>query len=212
MTFPSYGMMRPIYPRCSMLFETSTDPVRQQHPGIIRGTDPAHKRGLRTVASVEFLKGVIAAGAAVGLLIIRNKDIWDIADRVLEFLHINTDWHFAQVLLDFADQVTSGQITTIAMVAFMYAGLRFVEAYGLWKTKVWGEWLAIFSGLVYLPFEIQALVRGSTPFRWGALIVNVVLVAYVAYVRISELYEIRQEHRRAQQQASTRFKPHPREP
>ncbi len=193
----------------AMLVETPIDPAGPQHPGIIRGRDPAHKRGLRAVASIEFLKGVGAVAAAVGLLIIRNKDIWDIADKVLEFFRINTDWHFAQVLLDFADQVTTEEITTVAILAFVYAGVRFVEAYGLWKTTVWGEWLAIFSGLVYLPFEIRALVHGSTPFRWAALVVNIALVAYVAYVRTTELYEIRQEHRRARQRAATGFKPRP---
>jgi uncharacterized membrane protein (DUF2068 family) len=176
-----------------MLIDTKSPPVRPQHPGIIRGNDPAHKRGLRTVASIEFLKGVIGVGLAIAFLILRHKDIWDIADNLLEFLRIDTDRHFAQVLLDFADQVTSGQLTTLAALAFTYSGLRFVEAYGLWKTRVWGEWLAILSGLVYLPLEIRALLQRSTPFRWGALLINLLLVGYVAYVRVVEIYRCRKE-------------------
>lgn len=185
-----------------MLIATPSPPAHPQHPGIIHGNDPAHKKGLRTVASVEFLKGVIGVGIAVALLILRHKDIWDIVDNLLEFLRIDTDRHFAQVLLDFADQVTSGQLTGLAALAFTYSGLRFIEAYGLWKTRVWGEWLAILSGLVYLPLEIRALLHRSTPFRWGALIINLLLVGYVAYVRMVEIYRCRQEKRRERESAS----------
>ncbi len=189
-------MMRSVHSRRLMLIDSQSPPTQQQHPGIIRGSDPAHKRGLRTVASIEFLKGLIAIGVAVGLLILRHKDVWDVAEGMLEFFHINPDRHFAQVFLDFADQVTDGQLSTLATLAFAYASLRFVEAYGLWRTRVWGEWLAIFSGLVYLPFEIRALMFRSTSFRWGALFINLALVGYVAYVRVSELYQLRQERRR----------------
>jgi uncharacterized membrane protein (DUF2068 family) len=194
-----------------MLIDTPSPPA-QPHPGIIRGSDPAHKRGLRTVASVEFLKGVIGVVVAIGFLILRHKDVWDIADNLLEFLRINTDRHFAQVLLDFADQVTEGQLSALAALAFTYSGLRFVEAYGLWKTRVWGEWLAICSGLVYLPLEIRALLHRSTPLRWGALIINLALVAYVAYVRTSELYQLRQAHHRAHEKVSPPFTARPDEP
>ena len=194
-----------------MLLDTPSPPVRPQHPGIIHGDDPAHKRGLRTVASIEFLKGIIGIGVAIALLILRHKDLWDIVDNVLEFLRIDTDRHFAQVLLDLADQVTSGQLTGLAALAFTYSGLRFVEAYGLWKTRVWGEWLAIFSGLVYLPLEIRALLHRSTPFRWGALIINLALVGYVAYVRMLEIYRGRKDKRQKRENRAT-LSAHPDEP
>ncbi|HVO60445.1 MAG TPA: DUF2127 domain-containing protein [Terriglobales bacterium] len=196
-------MMKSVGSERLMLIDTPSPPVRPHHSGIIRGDDPAHKKGLRTVASIEFLKGVVGVGIAIALLILRHKDIWDIADNLLEFFRIDTDRHFAQVLLDFADQVTSGQLTGLAVLAFTYSGLRFVEAYGLWKTRVWGEWLAILSGLVYLPFEIRALLQRSTAFRWGALIVNLLLVGYVAYVRMVEIQRCRKEKKRERENLAT---------
>lgn len=165
-----------------------TSRAEQHHSGLIRGTDPSHKRGLRTVAAIEFSKGIAAVGIAILLFVLRNKDVWDIAMSILNLFHINPDRHFAQVVLDRADQVTSGQISMLALVSLAYASIRFLEAYGLWKTRVWAEWLAILSGLIYLPFEIRALIQRSTPFRWGAVIVNLLMVGYVAYVRFSEIY------------------------
>ena len=109
----------------------------------------------------------------------------------MEFLHINPDRHFAQVILDYPDRVTPAQLLSLALLAFAYSCLRFLEAYGLWKTRVWGEWLAIFSGLVYLPFEARALFRHSTVFHWAVIAVNLALVGYVAYVRISGIRHTR---------------------
>jgi len=159
-------------------------PTSKPHAHTPR-TDPGHKRGLRTVATIEFAKGLLGLLIAVGVLALVHKDVWDIADSVLQFLHINEDRHFAQAFLDLADRVTDGELWAIASLLFAYSTLRFIEAYGLWKTRVWAEWLAILSGLVYLPFEIHGLIRKSTLFRWSVVLVNLALVTYVAYVRMS---------------------------
>lgn len=178
-------------------------PAERHHSGLIRGTDPGHKRGLRTVAAIEFSKGVAGVGIAIVLFILRNKDVWDVAMAILNFFHINPDRHFAQVFLDFADQVTEGQLSTLAVLALAYSSLRFLESYGLWRTRVWAEWLAIFSGLIYLPFEIRALILKSTPFRWGVVVINLLLVAYVAYVRFSEIYLSRRDRKLPSSDLST---------
>jgi uncharacterized membrane protein (DUF2068 family) len=185
--------MKIVSPQASM--GTYSRPGERHHSGLIRGTDPGHKRGLRTVAAIEFSKGIAAVGIAAVLFTLRNKDVWDVAMGILNFFHINPDRHFAQVFLDFADQVTDGQLAAFAVLALGYASLRFAEAYGLWRTRVWAEWLAIFSGLIYLPIEIHALMQRSTAFRWGAVVVNLAMVAYVAYVRFSEIYLSRRDRK-----------------
>ena len=152
----------------------------------IRGIDPKHKKGLRTVATIEFSKGIAAVLVAFGLLSLLHKDLWDVADSVLAFLHVNPDRHFAQAILDLADRVTDTQLWAFAAGALAYSSIRFVEAYGLWRTRVWAEWLAILSGLIYLPFEVHGLLHRSTALRWSVLLVNLALVGYVAYVRFSE--------------------------
>jgi uncharacterized membrane protein (DUF2068 family) len=172
---------------------SSQDSTHRTHPHLqVRGTDPKHKRGLRTVATIEFTKGVAAVLLAFGLLTLLHKDLWDVADSLLEFLHINPDRHFAQAFLDMADRVTERQLWGFALGAFGYSVIRFIEAYGLWRTRVWAEWLAILSGLIYLPFEIHGVLHKSTLLRWSLLLINLLLVAYVAYVRFSE--EKRRRH------------------
>ncbi len=174
----------------------STEIAHHQH---VPKTDPGHKKGLRTVALVEASKGLMGTVASILVLALVHKDVWDIVEGFFEFLHINPDRHFAQVLLDLADRVTDAQLWTIASLLFAYALLRFIEAYGLWCTRVWAEWLAIFSGLVYMPFEIREVLHKSSPLRWGLLLVNVALVVYIGCIRYSGI----RLQRAAQQQKLT---------
>jgi uncharacterized membrane protein (DUF2068 family) len=164
-----------------MALQTLT--TEQATPRHVPRTDPAHKRGLRTVAVVEASKGIMGIVGAVLVLSLVHKDVWDVVESILEFLRINPDRHFAQLLLDLADRVTDSQLWMFASGLLAYSMLRFVEAYGLWCTRVWAEWLAILSGLVYMPFEIHEILHKSTPIRWALLVGNIAVVAYVAWIR-----------------------------
>ncbi len=84
--------------------------VKLHRAYISKRSDPAHKKGLRTVATIELSKGVVAVAFAFGLLALLHKDLWDIAQGVFEFLHINPDRHFAQTVLDLADRITDQQL------------------------------------------------------------------------------------------------------
>jgi uncharacterized membrane protein (DUF2068 family) len=172
----------------SMASLTSTRPHKPHH------NDPAHKGGLRAVATIEFSKGIAGISFVLGVLWLLRQDLWDVSFSVLEFFHINPDRRWAQALLDLADRTTDRQLWTVAGILVLYSILRFIEAYGLWKTRVWAEWLAILSGLIYLPFEIRELLHKATPLHWIVLVGNLALVGYVAYVRFSGL---RRERRSA---------------
>ena len=75
----------------------------------------------------------------------------------------------------------------IGGLAMAYAVLRFLEGYGLWKQRAWGEWLAIISGCVYIPFEVYKLVRHPNEFHWAVLGINIIVVLYIAWVRWDEI-------------------------
>src|ERR1035438_6386766 len=56
------------------------------HPRI---DDPGHIKGVRTVATLEFTKGMIVVLAGLGVFSMRHKDIWGVAESFLEFFHAN---------------------------------------------------------------------------------------------------------------------------
>jgi uncharacterized membrane protein (DUF2068 family) len=146
---------------------------------------PQHRRGiqvLRAVASLELTKGVIVLLAACGmLLLLHREDPWDLADGLLSLLHISPDHHFAQVFLDWADSLTETKVWAVAGAAVGYSLLRFVEGYGLWYAKAWAAWIALISGMLYLPFEIYNLVHKQSLLHVAVLFINVAVVLYMAY-------------------------------
>ncbi|MGO9125117.1 MAG: DUF2127 domain-containing protein [Terriglobales bacterium] len=139
-------------------------------------------QALRAIASFELTKGLVVLFAAMAVLFMVGRDPWDIADGMLRLLHISPDHHFAQIFLNWADTLTDAKLWTVAAVASMYAILRFVEAYGLWYAKTWGEWIALISGSLYLPFEIYKLIDRQSLLHISVFVINVVIVLYMAYL------------------------------
>ena len=163
----------------------------------------SHKGGLRTVAVLEALKGALALLAAYALvaMIHREVDFEGAAENLLFFLHIDPDRRLAQDFLNAADKISDTSVALIVAIAVVYAVLRFAEGYGLWRQRVWAEWLAIISGCVYLPFELYKLVRHPNGFHWAILGINILVVLYIGWVRWDEIKAARQRQAAVPMQA-----------
>lgn len=153
------------------------------HP-VVR--DPKHVKGVRTVATVEFTKGVIVMLAGLGLLTMRHKSIWGVAESLLEFLHVNPNHHFVGVFIDLISKISDVRLWKLAVIASVYVVLRFVEAYGLWYTLPWAEWMAAITGAIYVPFEADDFFRKPSWFRFAVLFINLLIVFYMLYLRYEE--------------------------
>lgn len=138
-------------------------------------------QALRTVALMEFSKGIAVLAAAISLYWV---DPTDVVGAFLDFLHISPDHHVAQLLLRSADFLNNASMWLVILVACVYSALRFAEAVGLWKAKPWAEWIALVSGALYIPFEVFGLAHRVSLFHVGILVINLAVVAYMFYLRI----------------------------
>lgn len=138
-------------------------------------------QALRTVAMMEFAKGVAVLAAAISLYWV---DPTDVVGAFLDFLHISPDHHMAQMLLRSADIVSNASMWSVILVACVYSALRFAEAFGLWRARPWAEWIALISGAMYIPFEVLKLAHRVTWFHVSILLINLAIVAYMFYLRI----------------------------
>ncbi len=153
----------------------------------------AHLAGLRAVASLEALKGLLAIVAGIGLFTLLHKDLGDVAENIVEALHLNPAHRIAQAFINAADRVSETRIVTFACIAFGYALIRFIEAYGLWHARAWAEWFAIISGSAYLPWEILEVAKHPHHLiRWAVLVINIIVVLYMIYVRWDTLKDARE--------------------
>jgi uncharacterized membrane protein (DUF2068 family) len=148
-----------------------------------------HRRGLRTVAMLEATKGVLVLLAAFGFaeVIRHNIHLDEVAGNLLYFFHVNPDRRMSHVLMRAAGRIMDADVITVLGIAMVYSCLRFVESYGLWRQRVWAEWLAIVSGAIYLPYELYKLVQRPTAVHWVILLINIGVVVYIAWVRWDEI-------------------------
>lgn len=145
-----------------------------------------HAVGLRTVAFFEALKGVLVLLLGFGALTLIHKDLDQVANRWIDFLHLNPDGKLSGFFCRLADRTTTKSLWMLAAAALVYSCLRFAESYGLWKERAWAEWFALISGCVYLPWETYGILHHPHPWKWGLIVINVLIVLYMAKLRFRD--------------------------
>ena len=145
-------------------------------------TKKPYSRGIRAVALVEAAKAGLVLLAGCGLLALLHRDFQELAEQWILRFHLDPARRFPRIFMDAASQLTDARLWYLASLALAYAVFRLVEAYGLWHERRWAEWVALATGAIYIPFEVSALVRSITGIKISALIINIVIVAYLGYV------------------------------
>ena len=118
----------------------------------------------------------------LGLLGFLDRDNAAFAEQIIRQLHLDPARHYAKLFITTMAQESDSRLLAFAVFAVFYAAVRFVEAYGLWNERRWAEWLAALSGGVYVPIEIYELVLRASWIKLGALLINVAVVAYMAWL------------------------------
>jgi uncharacterized membrane protein (DUF2068 family) len=160
---------------------------------IPRDSNPSRAnvvRGIRVVAVFEALKGALVLSAGLGLLSLVHHDLQATAERLVRHSHLNPAHHYPRIFIEAASHTNDSRLRSLAALAFLYAAVRLIEAYGLWLMRVWAEWFAIIAGSVYLPIEVYELFRRATGMRVIVLLTNLFIVAYLVYVRLLSRREL----------------------
>lgn len=142
--------------------------------------------GLRGVAVLEAGKGLFGLALGVWLVTLRHKDLETVAAHLLYFLHrvlhLSPDSHIAHTIMRGAARVNHENIHLWALLAFAYTAIRFTEGVGLWLEKKWAEWFAVISCTLYTPYLAMEVKRHHNVFTWGGLIINLLILAYMAWL------------------------------
>src|ERR1700693_6464937 len=142
-------------------------------------------RGIRVVAVFEALKGLLVLSAGLGLLALVHHNLQATAERLVRHSPLDPARHYPRIFIEAASHTNDSRLRSLAALAFLYAAVRLIEAYGLWHMRVWAEWFAIIAGSVYLPVEVYEMLRRPTWMRAAVLATNLLIVAYLVYVRLS---------------------------
>jgi uncharacterized membrane protein (DUF2068 family) len=139
-------------------------------------------KGVRVVAALEAAKGVVVLLAGIGAFALLHRDIQGFAEELVSQFHLNPANRYPRIFLEAMAKVSDARLNMLAGLAFVYASVRFIEAYGLWLRKRWAEWFAALAGAVYIPIEIFEITRGASWAKFSLLALNVSIVAYLAFV------------------------------
>ncbi|MEH6453702.1 MAG: DUF2127 domain-containing protein [Psychromonas sp.] len=135
--------------------------------------------GLKAIAIIEASKGLVALLVGLGAHELAGQNLKQVAERLVEHLHLNPASQLPGVILHAVSEVNSSNLAFIAIGATVYSIIRFIEAYGLWRNYRWTEWFAFFSGAIYLPFEIYEIYTHQNLMSVVVLIFNLFVVGYM---------------------------------
>jgi hypothetical protein len=139
-------------------------------------------KSLKTIACLKVLRGSIAITIGVSLfLVYRRSEAFSWIDHPI-LGGIASNDPFLQMVFAWLGSFNQAQILSIAVLACLMGALRWVEAGGIWFNQSWAQWLAVFSGFIYIPFEINELIHRFSWLMIVILFINTLIVAYLLYV------------------------------
>jgi len=132
--------------------------------------------GLRAIAVFEAAKGVFAVLVAGALAAIGPDALQHELERMLARFGVDGDRAGTAML----DAITPQTLDIAIGVAVIYAAMRLLEGWGLWRHRAWASWLGVVGAAAYLPFEIYALWQHPDWLTWGVFLLNLLIVLVLA--------------------------------
>lgn len=141
--------------------QTSYDPSPRAHPG------------LHVIALIELSKGLVSVSAAIALALVGPLPIRALIATIGKYLHFDTQ-HSALARL--IESITPETVHLAAAAIGVYAVLRFLLFWGLWRVKAWASWLGACAATLYVPFCLYALWRYPGWPTAAVLVLNLIIV------------------------------------
>ena len=139
-------------------------------------------RALAFIAAFKLLKAALLLIAAAGALRLLKDGA---LDGLVDWL---ARWPLASGhrpivhLIHWLGGLSPRNLEAAAGLAFAYAALYTTEGIGLWLRKRWAEYLTTIATASLIPFELWELAHGASIAKTVALLLNVAIVVYLAWV------------------------------
>ena len=127
---------------------------------------PAQKRRAPTlyfIVAVKLTKGIALVLLALGIFSLANKDLPDLFDQFLRWVHFDPERNFFQGISDWLDTITAANMRVFASGTLLYGLFLLVGGTGLAFRAKWAIWLAIGESAFFIPIEIFELIRRRLP-------------------------------------------------
>lgn len=146
------------------------------------GDPPRSRLVLRLIATERLIRGGLLVGAGVYLLFHLGSDFGRRAERVMRAIGLDPRGHFLHRLVKYLHGLHAHELKIAAALAIAYGTLELVEGVGLWLDQLWAEYLVVIATSLVIPFEVYELARNPSLWKAGGIVVNVLIVLYLARV------------------------------
>lgn len=137
---------------------------------------------LRLIAIYKFLHGLLFIGIGFGLIKLKHHDIPQfLLTYIIEPLRVSPENKVVDWVLDEAAKLTDHKLVLLSDAAFFYALLFCIEGVGLFLRKHWAEYFVVIVTGSLLPFEIWTLVLKVEWWKCGAIVGNLLILAYLIH-------------------------------
>jgi uncharacterized membrane protein (DUF2068 family) len=128
----------------------------------------------------KLFKAMLLVAVGIGAFRLLHRDVAQTVTHWIEVLRVDPDNRFVHGILVRIFRVTPKQLRELSVGTFLYAGLFATEGVGLLLRKHWAEIFTIVTTGGLIPLEIAEMARHFTPVKLGVLVVNVLIVWYLA--------------------------------
>ena len=154
---------------------------------------PDRNRILLTIALFKFFKAAAMITAAILAITFRHANLTVIATHWVNKFRMDPHNQYVDWVLDHTKLVHAKQLEMLAAGTFIYALLFLAEGIGLYREKVWGEYLVIVEVCLLMPVEIIEICAKPDLVRISLLIANIFILIYLIYLRIKTVSRQRRE-------------------
>jgi len=118
---------------------------------------------LYLIVAIKIIKGVLLLLAAMSIFALAGKDLQDLFDRFIRWVHLDPENGFFGALGDRLATITPAGVKRAALVPFLYGLFLIVGGTGLGLRAKWAIWLAIGESAFFIPIEVYELIRVHHP-------------------------------------------------
>ena len=139
--------------------------------------DPHAHPGLHVIAIIEAIKATLALIAASGLEVLGPQPLRNFVQELITRFRLDPQHG---ELARFARAISPDAVHITAAAVLAYGLLHALEAWGLWRAKVWASWLGAIAAALYLPLDLYALCRHPGWVAIAVLAINLLVVWVLA--------------------------------
>jgi uncharacterized membrane protein (DUF2068 family) len=138
--------------------------------------------GLKLLAGVKIAKAIALFGLSLGVFDLIHKDLAAVARHFVQIARISPENRYVGLLLEKLGLVNATELRRLGELSALYASILLTEGLGLWFGAAWAEYVVVVSSGVFVPEELLSTFRHFTWIKLAVLLLNAVILVYVAYL------------------------------